>query len=106
MFKTPLLKKYYDRDMLKECSVCHQSFEPEPGYYFGAMYVSYGFSVALTVGVIVFLYKLMGDPSMWVYVTVLLGLNVLLLPVMYRYSRAIFLHVFGGIGFDTKYAKE
>jgi len=31
-------------DMHKECLVCHQKTEPEPGYYFGAMFLSYIFS--------------------------------------------------------------
>lgn len=106
MFQTPLFTKYYARDMNSSCSVCNQSFEPEPGYYFGAMYVSYGFSVALTVAVIAVLYNLFNDPDMWVYGLTLVVANVLVLPIMFRYSRAIFLHVFGGIRFDAKYAKD
>ena len=31
-------------DMPKSCEVCHQRTEPEPGFYFGAMFLSYVFS--------------------------------------------------------------
>jgi hypothetical protein len=31
------------------CSVCGLKFNPEPGFYTGAMYVSYGLSVSLFI---------------------------------------------------------
>ncbi|SHK31089.1 Protein of unknown function [Reichenbachiella agariperforans] len=106
MFKTSLFRKWYDREMLPSCSVCQQSFEPEPGFYFGAMFVSYGFSVAITFVVGFVLFNFFGDPESWVYITVLGIVIALVWPIMYRYSRAIFLHVFGGIRFDSKYINE
>jgi len=105
MYRTPLFHKWYDRKMNDACEVCAQSFEPEPGFYFGAMFVSYGFSVAITFTVIFILFNFFNDPDMWVYVTVLLAVIAVVWPLMYRYSRAIFLHVFGGIRFDSKHAK-
>lgn len=35
----------------KRCSACNQNFEPEPNFYYGAMYVSYGYTVALFAAV-------------------------------------------------------
>ena len=32
--------------MNEHCSSCHYKFEKEPGYFFGAMYVNYGLTVA------------------------------------------------------------
>jgi len=32
--------------MNQYCSHCHYKFEKEPGYFFGAMYVNYGLTVA------------------------------------------------------------
>lgn len=29
--------------MNQHCEVCHQKFEPEPGFYYGAMFISYLF---------------------------------------------------------------
>ena len=39
--------------MPKQCSVCHQKFELEPGFYYGSMYVSYGVTIAYLVSVFV-----------------------------------------------------
>lgn len=104
MYRTPLFQKWYDRKMNDSCEVCAQSFEPEPGFYFGAMFISYAFSVAITFIVVFILYNFFDDPEMWVYIIALLTVIGLLWPVMYRYSRAIFLHIFGGIRFDSNRA--
>ena len=28
-------------DMHEKCAFCNQDFEPEPGFYFGALFISY-----------------------------------------------------------------
>lgn len=82
------------------CSVCGLKFDPEPGFYYGAMYVSYGFSVALTLFVGFSTYFLFGDPPMWVYTAAIIVAVLLLFPGMFRYSRILYLHTFGGIKYD------
>ena len=46
-------KNHYDLGnflkMHKNCPVCNQTYTPEPGFYFGAAYVSYGFCVAIAI---------------------------------------------------------
>lgn len=39
--------------MHKECSECGYKFEKEPGFFFGAMYISYALSIAESVSVFV-----------------------------------------------------
>ncbi len=39
-------------DMPKNCPVCGQRFEPEPGFYYGAMFLSYIISAFFFLGVI------------------------------------------------------
>ena len=41
-------------DLNTHCTHCKQNFEPEPNFYYGAMYVSYAYTVALFVAVYVF----------------------------------------------------
>ena len=41
--------------MNARCEVCNQSFEPEPGFYFGSMFVSYGVNTAFFCGDLAFL---------------------------------------------------
>ncbi len=40
-------------DMPRRCTKCNQDFEIETGFYYGAMYVSYGITIAITVAVFV-----------------------------------------------------
>lgn len=86
------------------CPVCGQSFEPEPGFYFGAMYMSFGFAVGIFAVVGVALYYLAGDPPTWVYVAAVAGITVISTPLVFRYSRAVMLYLFGGTGYDPDWA--
>ena len=40
-------------EMHARCPVCNQSYEPEPNFYYGSMYVSYAYTVALFVAIMV-----------------------------------------------------
>jgi ribosomal protein S27AE len=90
-------------EMRKSCPNCGESFTREPGFYFGAAYVSYGLSVALWVAVIVALlfFDLIGliefegvfdEPMFFLSIGVVTLL--LLLPLIYRLSRSIWIHMF------------
>ncbi|HZX74983.1 MAG TPA: DUF983 domain-containing protein [Cyclobacteriaceae bacterium] len=85
--------------MNSNCSNCGVSFEPEPGFYYGAMFVSYGFNVMLLIAIWLFIYVLF-DPSDWVYMVAIPLGAVLFTPLFFRYSRILFLHMFGGLNFD------
>ncbi len=80
--------------MNKSCEHCGQSFEPEPGFYFGAMFVSYGVNTALFIGVWVLLSLLVDDYSLTTLL-VLLGLTVIIfLPLTFRLSRSVWIAIF------------
>lgn len=76
------------------------TFEPEPGFYFGAMFVSYALSVVLFAVIGITLYVL-GNPADWVYLSAIILGAVLFTPFSFRYSRILFLYSFGGIHFDS-----
>ena len=82
--------------MNEVCPNCGVRLEPEPGFYQGAMYVGYGFTVAIMTIIGVALYVL-GDPSEWVYIGIIIGVMIVLAPLNYRYSRIFYLFLFGGI---------
>ena len=90
--------------MNKQCPRCGVRLEPEPGFYQGAMYVGYAFTVAVIVLVGMVLY-LLGDPSEWVYVGVVIAIMILLVPLNYRYSRIVYLYAFGGMKYDPSWSK-
>ena len=99
MFETSIFRLSAFWKMNNNCPHCGATFEPEPGFYFGAMFVSYAFSVALFVAISVALYVL-GDPADWVYLTAIVIGAVLCAPFSFRYSRILYLHAFGGIRYD------
>lgn len=87
--------------MHKTCPVCSERLEPEPGFYQGAMYVGYALSVAVTAFVFILVFVL-DIESMWLPVIIVAAIMVLLIPVNYRYSRVLYLYMFGGIQYSPK----
>jgi uncharacterized protein (DUF983 family) len=89
-------------EMHKKCANCGQNFEPEPGFYFGAAYVSYALTVALWVALFVALvvfdswglmsFSFEEDPILLMGLGI--GLLVVLLPLLYRLSRSIWISMF------------
>ncbi len=85
------------------CPVCAQTYEPEPGFYYGAMYISYGFGVIVVALVGVALYWLAGDPSVGWYVTAVALSMVLITPLSFRYARAVMLYAFGSTRYQARF---
>ncbi|HKZ38667.1 MAG TPA: DUF983 domain-containing protein [Chryseolinea sp.] len=81
------------------CPHCGVRLEPEPGFYQGAMYVGYGFTIGIILLIGAILY-LLGDFEDWVYISVSIGIMLLLVPFNYRYSRILYLYMFGGIKYN------
>lgn len=86
--------------MNETCPHCHVRLEPEPGFYQGAMYVGYAFSVAVVAAVFVTVF-LLDIASVWTPVLLVTGIMILLVPVNYRYSRVFYLYMFGGLNYDS-----
>ncbi|UOQ52696.1 DUF983 domain-containing protein [Hymenobacter cellulosivorans] len=101
LFTSPALSIKFSH-MHEHCPVCGQAFEPEPGFYWGSMYVSYAFSVAIFTISGVLCYYLLGDPAVWVYVLTVAVASIALMPLVFRYSRAIMLYLFGGVRYNPE----
>ncbi|MGD1848788.1 MAG: DUF983 domain-containing protein [Salibacteraceae bacterium] len=83
---------YFDQPEL--CHHCGQKFEIEPGFYYGAMYVNYGASIAISVAVFVAMYVL-GSP--WEPIDYIVGVGLalfLMSPYTFRSGRSIWLTIF------------
>ena len=93
-------------EMPEQCPVCGQTFEPEPGFYFGSMYITFAFNVATVLVVGVLLYYLFNNPDTWVYVTVVTAVTLLFTPIILRYSRAIMLYLFGGTQYNKNWVRR
>ena len=86
--------------MNQECPVCGLVFEREPGYYTGAMVVSYAIAVP-TFGLIVIALLLARVEAA---AALLVGgaVYLFLAPFIFRYSRVVWLHLDWGIDPDHK----
>jgi len=89
-------KRHYQLSALlamhSKCTKCGQDFEIEPGFYLGAMWVSYPFVIGFEIIFLVFgLYVLQLD-LLWAFV---LSTSLLLLisPLILRIGRSLFLHL-------------
>lgn len=83
-------------DIHERCSVCHRKYQPEPGFYYGAMYVAYALAVAVLVAAYVATMVLYPSASTGASVTIVLVVLVLLTPLIYALSKTIYAGLFLG----------
>ena len=88
--------------MHDKCPHCGYTYEREPGYFYGAMYVSYAMVVAVLAVTGFIMFNFLGDPDLIWYVVIIPSLVIVLMPLIFRYSRIIFLHVFGGVKYQPE----
>jgi uncharacterized protein (DUF983 family) len=85
--------------MNKICPICQVNFEVEPGFFYGAMYMSY----FITVGIVALggfaIYNIFDDPSQFYYIIPITLVSLLFTPINFRISRILYLHSMSGIKF-------
>ncbi|CAN5194570.1 hypothetical protein BH09BAC5_BH09BAC5_28740 [soil metagenome] len=85
------------------CPVCNQDFKVEPGFYSGALWVSYPIFVLLIIPIAAFLIFYTKLSVGWIFLIiaiVIFGLQ----PFIMRISRAIWINIF--VAYDPKILKE
>lgn len=85
-FKFPKMNKY--------CLHCNYKFEKEPGYFFGAMYVNYGLSVAQGIATYViahFFFTATFDLRM---IPIIMSTMLAFSPFNIRLSRLLWIYMF------------
>lgn len=86
-----------------ECAHCKLNYEPEPGFFFGAMYWSY----AIIVGIIITMSVVFNLMGLFDYAIVGIPTAILiLLPVIFRYSRMLMLYVVYPAMYRDQYHKK
>lgn len=96
--KNPWILSKLD-SMPANCPVCNQSYFPEVGFYYGAMYISYMVSIAVEVPIFLLMLLLFGFQIVPMIVTLCSSL-IFFFPYIYRYSRVLWIYVtipFGGV---------
>jgi uncharacterized protein (DUF983 family) len=103
LYENPSLYTFRDLSKNKKvCSHCGEDLQPEPGFYFGAAYVSWALTVATWVSVLVALksfnawgwmeFGFLTHPGTFLMSGI--GTSLVLFPYMFRLSRSIWAHMF------------
>lgn len=80
--------------MKHKCSNCGRKLNGEPGYFLGAMYVSYAIAVAVGVATFVLINYLFPVESVGGQIAIILGAMLLVSFKNFKWSRLIWLKVF------------
>ncbi len=78
----------------EKCPVCGEKNLKEPGFYYGAMYVSYGLGAAVFISTFTIM-NLFFPNFDWInYLFIVIGLLVILTPLLYALSKIIWANFF------------
>lgn len=78
----------------EHCSACNLKYEKEPGFFQGAMYVSYALGVALFVTLWVSMNLFFTGIDIWTQIFVIIAISVVLTPYLYALSKIIWINLF------------
>jgi uncharacterized protein (DUF983 family) len=79
--------------MNEHCPVCGHRFEREQGYFLGAMYASYFLAIPV-LGLLAWGVHLLLPEWRWEFAVVIALVPFLfLVPILFRYSRVIWMHI-------------
>ena len=93
LFYFPILKFKRMFDMKLRCSCCDANFMPEPGFYYGSMFISYIMTSFFMLGSF-FILKLGFHMETFSAFGVVLAIVVLLYFFIFRFSRSLWLSFF------------
>lgn len=101
--KSPLFTQPFDigkpLEMPYACGTCGQRYEPEPGYYFGAMFISYLISCALLLPIALLMNLYTSLSVNGIMATIILIGAILFIRIL-RLSRSVWIHIM--IGYDPR----
>ncbi|NQZ77627.1 MAG: DUF983 domain-containing protein [Ekhidna sp.] len=90
--------------MHERCPCCDLKYEQEPGFFYGALYVSYALQVAIFATISVALAVLVPDAPLSWYLIGVTGAAFMLFPLVIRISRSIWIHIF--VKYDEAIARK
>ncbi|WP_394974840.1 DUF983 domain-containing protein [uncultured Croceitalea sp.] len=79
--------------MHERCSNCQTKYKIEPSFFYGAMYVSYGVGLFFAGIAFAIAFLFIGTSLKTTYITIVVT-SVILLPVIIRLSRNIWINIF------------
>jgi uncharacterized protein (DUF983 family) len=89
--------------MHEKCSHCGLTYQIEPSFFYGAMYVSYGLNVATGVADFVISYLIFGATLKTAFIVIIIAL-IALFPYVLRWARNIYINMF--VTYDPNWDQE
>jgi uncharacterized protein (DUF983 family) len=106
LFKYKWWNVFNFAQMHEHCPSCDVRYEVEPGFFYGAMYISYAFTVGIMLvgGILVF--NFLNDPPAMGYIVPITSVSLLAVPFNFRTARVLFIHWFSGLKYDPSAAAK
>lgn len=92
-------------DVREYCDVCGLKYSKEPGFYYGAMYVSYALGVALFVTIWTSCNLFFDNVGVWTQIGLVVFFSILLSPYLFALSKIIWANFFIHYKSDAKLSK-
>jgi hypothetical protein len=89
-------------DVRVECDVCQLKYEREPGFFYGAMYVSYGLGVMLFVTIWASCNLWFPSFGAWTQIGLVTFFSIALAPYLFALSKIIYANIFISYKADAK----
>ncbi len=102
LFKTHTFSFQKPFEMPDHCPICKQNYMPEPGFYFGAMFISYIMWGFISLGICLPLVFVL-DWSVNAAFALLLLVSAIFFIWLFRTSRSIWIHI--AIKYDPQKSK-
>jgi hypothetical protein len=81
-------------DVLDKCPVCQRKYTPEPGFYYGGMYVAYALAVATATSIFVATIVLWPSSSILARALLVVGGLIAAAPWLYALSKTLWANLF------------
>jgi len=92
-------------DVRENCDICGLKYSEEPGFYYGAMYISYGLGVALFVIIWASCNLFFQNIGVWTQIGLIVFFSVVLSPYLFALSKIIWANMFFHYNADAKLSK-
>lgn len=102
LFETPTFSFKKSFDMPSHCPNCGNDYAPEPGYYYGAMFISYIFTGFFCLGFVMLLHWVIGWSLNASFIALII-VSAVFFVYVFRLSRAIYINI--DQHYDPKYSK-
>ena len=100
LFETPTFSFRKPFDMPRHCSNCGQDYMPEPGFYYGAMFIGYIFTGWFCILFVIFFHWVLGWSTLASF-GLLIAVCLLFFVYFFRLARSIWINI--TIKFDPRY---